>query len=93
MARRNRERKAHRLAGPVVGILSQDDGAHVFGAGVGQGVEDVLLGGVDRLLAAQALNFCKQLPGLLDHPGWGAVEPRFNVRRVFHGWSLLDLVI
>lgn len=86
----DREGESHRLPRPVVGVLPQDDDAHVAGGGPCQRVEDVLLGRVDDLLVAHPLHLMEQPFGRARDVLGRIAQPGVNVLVLVHGrWSVL----
>ena len=86
LALRHGEREPHGLTGLMIGVLPEDDGAHVAGRRVGKRVENVVLSRVDGLRAAHGRDFAHETIARRAHLLRYTVEPQVDVVQVPHGY-------
>lgn len=80
----DREREAHGLAGPMVGVLTQDYNAYVSGRGEGECLEDVILRGIDGLGLAHGVYLFQETLCLGYYVGRQLLEPFVDMRALGH---------
>ena len=90
LALRYGKREPHGLTGLMIGVLPEDDGAHVAGRRVGKRVENVVLSRVDGLRAAHGRDFAHEALAGRVYLLRCAVEPQFDVVQVPQGYFSLS---